>query len=105
MQRLSSPGASLLAAMTVPYVFAGIVVSLALTRSPFPVNQVYGVDLLGAALGCAAVVLLLNVLDGPTTLIVTGLTSALAAICFGFSAGGEKQHSRWCAPGGQDHCR
>ena len=39
----------LLAAMTVPYVFAGIVVSLALTRSPFPVNQVYGVDLLGAA--------------------------------------------------------
>ncbi len=66
----------LLAAMTVPYVFAGIVVSLALTRSPFPVNQVYGVDLLGAALGCAAVVLLLNVLDGPTTLLLTGLTSA-----------------------------
>ena len=56
----------LLAAMTVPYVFAGVVVSLALTRSPFPVSQVYGVDLLGAALGCAAVVLLLNVLDGPT---------------------------------------
>ena len=41
----------LLAAMTVPYVFAGVVVSLALTRSPFPVNQVYGVDLLGAAPG------------------------------------------------------
>ncbi len=81
----------LLAAMTVPYVFAGVVVSLALTRSPFPVNQVYGVDLLGAALGCAAVVLLLNVLDGPTTLIVTGLTAALAAICFGMSAGGEEQ--------------
>jgi hypothetical protein len=81
----------LLAAMTVPYVFAGIVVSLALTRSPFPVNQVYGVDLLGAAAGCAAVVLLLNVLDGPTTLVVTGLTSALAAICFGMSASGEEQ--------------
>ena len=48
----------LMAAMAVPYVFAGVVVSLALTRSPFPVSQVYGVDLLGAALGCAAVVLL-----------------------------------------------
>lgn len=81
----------LLAAMTVPYVFAGIVVSLALTRSPFPVNQVYGVDLLGASLGCAAVVVLLNVLDGPTTLLVTGLTSALAAICFSVSASGEDQ--------------
>ena len=45
----------LMGAMTVPYVFAGITVSLALTRSPFPVSLVYGVDLLGAALGCAAV--------------------------------------------------
>lgn len=45
----------LLSAMAVPYVFAGVVVSLALTRSPFPTGQVYGVDLLGAALGCIAV--------------------------------------------------
>jgi hypothetical protein len=37
----------LLVAMAVPYVFSGIVVSLALTRSPFPRGQVYGVDLLG----------------------------------------------------------
>jgi hypothetical protein len=82
----------LLAAMTVPYVFAGVVVSLALTRSPFPVSQVYGVDLLGAALGCAAVVLLLNVLDGPTTLLVTGAIVGLAACCFAASAsGGERQ--------------
>jgi hypothetical protein len=81
----------LLAAMTVPYIFAGVVVSLALTRSPFPVSQVYGVDLLGAALGCAAVVLLLNVLDGPTTLIVTGLIAALAAYCFTGSASGAEQ--------------
>jgi hypothetical protein len=82
----------LMAAMAVPYVFAGVVVSLALTRSPFPVSQVYGVDLLGAALGCAAVVLLLNVLDGPTTLIVTGLTATLAAYWFTASATGAEQH-------------
>jgi spermidine synthase len=81
----------LLAAMAVPYAFAGVVVSLALTRSPFPVNQVYGVDMLGAALGCAAVVLLLNVLDGPTTLIVTGLIAALGAYCFTASGGGAEQ--------------
>jgi len=80
-----------MAAMAVPYVFAGVVVSLALTRSPFPVSQVYGVDLLGAALGCAAVVLLLNVLDGPTTLIVTGLTAMLAASRFTASATGAEQ--------------
>ena len=66
-------------AMTVPYVFAGIVVSLALTRSPFPVSLVYGVDLLGAALGCAAVVGILNVLDGPSAILLAGLLSAIAA--------------------------
>ena len=60
-------------AMTVPYVFAGITVSLALTRSPFPVSLVYGVDLLGAALGCAAVLVVLNVLDGPTAILFAAL--------------------------------
>src|ERR1035437_2832106 len=55
--------ALLLTLMAVPYVFAGVVVSLALTRSPFPTGQVYGVDLLGAALGCLAVLALLNLLD------------------------------------------
>ncbi len=72
----------LLAVMTIPYVFSGVVVSLALTRSPFPVGQVYGVDLLGAALGCIAVVLILNVVDGPSTVILAGAVAAAAAWCF-----------------------
>ena len=95
----------LLAAMTVPYVFAGVVVSLALTRSPFPVSQVYGVDLLGAALGCAVVVLLLNVLDGPTTLIVTGLIAALAAYCFAAAPAARNASSSTLASGGKDLSR
>jgi hypothetical protein len=76
----------LLAAMAVPYVFAGIVVSVALTRSPFPVNQVYGVDLIGAALGCAVVVLVLDVLDGPSTIVLAGAVAALAAAAFAAGA-------------------
>ena len=72
----------LLTIMTVPYVFAGIVVSLSLTRSPFPVNQVYGVDLLGAALGCVGVVVVLNFLDGPSTMILAAAIASLAAIFF-----------------------
>jgi hypothetical protein len=83
--------ALLLAVMAVPYVFAGVVVSLALTRSPFPTGQVYGVDLLGAALGCAAVLVLLNVLDGPTAVIVAGVISGLSALAFAASAGAEGQ--------------
>jgi hypothetical protein len=72
----------LLAAMAVPYVFAGVVVSLALTRSPFPTGQVYGVDLLGAALGCLAVLAIMNILDGPTAVILCGVICALSALAF-----------------------
>jgi hypothetical protein len=79
----------LLAAMAVPYIFSGVVVSLALTRSPFPTGQVYGVDLVGAALGCVGVVGLLNVLDGSTAVIVAGAISGLSALAFAFSAQGE----------------
>src|ERR1051325_12253702 len=38
--------------LTLPFFLSGVVVSLALTRSPFPVGRVYGVDLAGAAAGC-----------------------------------------------------
>ena len=66
----------LLALMAVPYFFVGVVVSLALTRSPFPTGQVYGVDLIGAALGCIAVLVLLNLLDGPSAVFVAGAIRA-----------------------------
>jgi hypothetical protein len=79
----------LLIFMAVPYVFSGIVVSLALTRSPFPTGQVYGVDLMGAALGCMGVILLLNLLDGPTAVIVCGAVCGLSAVAFASSAAPE----------------
>jgi hypothetical protein len=79
--------ALLLAAMAVPYFFTGTVISLALTRSPFAVSQIYGADLVGAALGCVAVVALLGVLDAPSVVLLTGAIAALAALCFAASAG------------------
>ena len=44
--------AILVVGIAVPFFCAGVVVSLALTRSPFPIGRVYGVDLMGAAVGC-----------------------------------------------------
>ncbi len=81
----------LLFAMAVPYVFSGVVVSLALTRSPFPTGLVYGIDLLGAALGCVAVIGLLNVVDGPTSVVLSGAISGLSAMAFAASASSEDQ--------------
>lgn len=89
--------AMLLAVMAVPYVFSGVVVSLALTRSPLPAGQVYGVDLVGASLGCAATILVLNAVDAPTAVIVTGLIAALGAVSFAVGADGEAafRGKRW----------
>jgi hypothetical protein len=94
----------LLVAMAVPYVFSGVVVSLALTRSPFPTGQVYGVDLMGAALGCMGVIFVLNILNGPTAVIAVGAVCGLSALAFASSADAEAQqrlqsYPRWRRPG------
>src|SRR5688572_7111863 len=51
--------------LSLPFFFAGVVISLALTRSPYPVARVYGVDLVGAASGAVGALLLLGLTDGP----------------------------------------
>ena len=51
--------------LSLPFFFAGVVISLALTRSPYPVPRVYGVDLVGAASGAIGALLLLQLTDGP----------------------------------------
>jgi hypothetical protein len=68
--------------LAAPFVFAGIGVSLALTRSPFPVGIVYGVDLLGAASGCLLVPALLDWVDAPSAIFAAAGIAALASVCF-----------------------
>jgi spermidine synthase len=74
--------AELALCMSIPLFFSGIVVSLALTRSPFPVGRVYGVDLLGAAVGCSGVLLLLNITDGPSAILWIAALAAAGALFF-----------------------
>jgi spermidine synthase len=68
--------------MAVPYFFSGIVVSLALTRSPYPVPRVYGADMIGAAVGCLGVLALLNTVDAVSALLWTAALAALGAVLF-----------------------
>ena len=80
--------------IAIPYFFSGVVVSLALTRSPFLIGLVYGVDLLGAAVGCIGVLFLLNHLDGPTAVLWVASIITLGAICFqGSKIGGINEQS------------
>ncbi len=76
--------------ISIPFFFSGIVVSLALTRSPFPIGRVYGVDLLGAAVGSLGVILILNNTDGPSAVLWAASIAAAGSLFFSKSnVGGE----------------
>ncbi len=78
-------------ALSLPFFFSGIVVSLALTRSPYPVGIVYGADLLGAALGCLGALVLLNLVSGPSAVLWIAVLVAAGGLCFA-SAGQNNPH-------------
>ena len=72
--------------------FFGVVVSLALTRSPYPIGKVYGADLIGAAIGCIGALVLLNVTSGPSAVLWVGAVIGLAALGFANSGLGNLHH-------------
>ena len=84
--------------LAVPFFFAGVVVSLALTRSPYPIGQVYGADLIGAAIGCIGVLALLNVMSGPSAVLWVGGLVALAALGFASSGSASCPNPRPLVP-------
>jgi hypothetical protein len=80
--------------LAVPFFFSGVVVSIALTRSPYPIGKVYGADLIGAAVGCIGVLALLNVTSGPSAVLWVGAVIGLAALAFAGSKLGAVPQSK-----------
>src|SRR5712692_8772389 len=72
----------LIVILAAPYFFAGMAISLALTRSPWPVPLVYGVDLIGAATGCLVVLTVLTLMDAVSALFLVGAFGTLAGVFF-----------------------
>ena len=68
--------------LSLPFFFSGIVVSLALTRSPYPIAQVYGADLIGAAIGCLAILFILNLVSSPAAIVIVAAMLGGAALLF-----------------------
>lgn len=73
--------------IAVPFVCSGVVVCLALTRFPAQVNRLYAVDLVGAGLGCVALLALFSWFDGPSLVILVAAIAAAGAAAFARSAG------------------
>jgi len=68
--------------VSIPFVFSGICVCLALTRFPRQVGRLYAADLGGAAAGCILVVYALRFFDAPSAVILAAALGALGAFCF-----------------------
>jgi hypothetical protein len=84
--------------LAAPYFFAGAAVSMALTRSPFPVGWVYAVDLVGASVGCLSALLLLNLTDAPSVIFGIGAIAGVAVAAFA-RAGNVPQFAAPCRLG------
>jgi SAM-dependent methyltransferase len=74
--------------ISIPFVFSGVVVCLALTRFPRQVNRLYAADLVGAALGCGLLVALFVVLDGPSLVFAVAALAGVGALVFARDAAG-----------------
>jgi hypothetical protein len=70
------------AVIAVPFFLSGIVVCISLTRTPFPMGQVYFTDLAGAAFGCLASVLLLHMVDAPSAIFIISGVLFLGAAAY-----------------------
>ena len=73
--------------VSVPLVFSGTAVCLALTRYGRPFGSTYAVDLAGAAAGCLGALGLLTLLDAPSALLVVAAVVFLAAALLSKAAG------------------
>lgn len=65
-----------------PFFFTGVATTIALTRTAVPVSRLYAVDLVGAAAGCVAGLLILETIDTPSVVLICGSVGFLAAAAF-----------------------
>src|SRR5580704_11721168 len=70
----------------VPFFCSGLAIGLLLFRAGHCDNKLYALDLMGAGLGCALVVLVMPVFGGAGSVVVAALLGFLAALIFGFQS-------------------
>jgi hypothetical protein len=65
--------------ISVPFVFSGVCVCLALTKYPRHVSKLYATDLAGAASGCVLLIYTLRITDGPTAVVFVAFLACLGS--------------------------
>ena len=74
--------ASITAACVLPFYFAGIAITLVLTRSSLPVGFIYASDLVGASMGCLVVLAGMEFLDAPSLILLCAAIGAAAGAVY-----------------------
>lgn len=71
-----------------PFLMSGFAITLAISWAGKAIGRVYAFDLVGAALGCVAVLPLLSGLGAPSAILVTAGFACVGAVCFALSGEG-----------------
>jgi hypothetical protein len=79
------------AIIAIPFFFSGVVVCLSLTKVDLPIGRIYFSDLLGAATGCLASVVLLTLIDGPSAIFVISAVLFMSNLAYATFVGGESR--------------
>jgi hypothetical protein len=93
-QLREKPGAQLplmlayYAAITAPFFFAGLCMSVALSTFSRQVSRVYFFDLAGAGMGCLVVIFVMSLVSPPGAVVVAAIALAAAGILFAAPRGG-----------------
>ncbi|MBN1274577.1 MAG: hypothetical protein JXB26_20130 [Candidatus Aminicenantes bacterium] len=69
-------------ACMLPFYFSGMVITAILTKCQLPIGRLYASDLLGASFGCLFVLILLNVIDAASLILLSGSIAVIAALSF-----------------------
>src|SRR5215469_3910704 len=68
--------------LAIPFFCSGLAIALLLSRGGKEVNRLYGADLLGAGLGCAAVAVVMPVFRGSGSVVIAAMVGLSAALAF-----------------------
>ncbi len=67
---------------SIAYYHAGVAITVCLTRAPFPVGKTYGIDLVGAGLGCIGALILMETIDTPSAILFLSGLAFMSALAF-----------------------
>ncbi len=77
------------------YYYAGVVITVCLTRAPFPIGRTYGVDLVGAGFGCLAALFLMETIDTPSAVLLLSGAAFICAMAFPVEESAPKNIRIW----------